>query len=167
VATDGTGNVYLADTNNQCIRFVDMTTYKITTVAGIPTQQGYSGDYSFPKFARLNSPSHMAFDLTTGYYYFADDGNARIRYVDPSINIINTVAGNGSPLYKGDGGNASGAIFGGIKSLTCDSANRLYIVDDIAHVIRVIDLASGIYLASEACVVHCSSRSVNLHRGVT
>jgi sugar lactone lactonase YvrE len=144
VATDGTGNVYLADTNNQCIRFVDMTTYKITTVAGIPTQQGYSGDYSFPKFARLNSPSHMAFDLTTGYYYFADDGNARIRYVDPSINIINTVAGNGSPLYKGDGGNASGAIFGGIKSLTCDSANRLYIVDDIAHVIRVIDLASGI-----------------------
>jgi sugar lactone lactonase YvrE len=144
VATDTNGNVYIADTNNQCIRFVSIANNTITTVAGQPTRKGYGGDYSFPKFALLNSPSHIALDRNTGNYYFADDGNARIRYVDPSINVINTVAGNGSPLYKGDGGNASGAVFGSIKSLTRDSANNLYIVDDTAHVIRAIDLNSGI-----------------------
>jgi hypothetical protein len=143
VAADALGNVYIADTNNQCIRYLNMANSRITTVAGQATRQGYGGDYSFATFALLNSPSHVAVDRNSGYYYFADDGNSRIRYVDPVSRIINTIAGNGSPLYAGDGGPASAAVFGSIKCLTRDSANSLYIVDDAAHMLRMIDLTTG------------------------
>lgn len=144
VAADSEGNVYIADTDNQCIRYVDMTTNRITTVAGIPRRQGYGGDYSFATFALLNSPSHIAIDSNSGFYYIADDGNARIRYVNPVERIINTIAGNGSPFYTGDGGRASAAVFGGIRCLTAGPSNTLYIVDDAAHVIRSINLTTGI-----------------------
>ena len=143
IAADSLGNLYIADTRNQCVRYLDMTTNKIATVAGQATREGYGGDFSFATFALLNSPSHVAVDRNSGYYYFADDGNCRIRYVDPSSKIINTIAGNGSPLFTGDGGAASGAVFGSIKCLTRDSGNNLYIVDDAAHVVRKIDLATG------------------------
>lgn len=143
IAADSLGNLYIADTNNQCIRYLNTANSRIATVAGQPMRQGYGGDYSFATFALLNSPSHVAVDRNSGYYYIADDGNARIRYVDPVPRIIDTIAGNGSPLFTGDGGAASAAVFGSIKCLTRDSANNLYIVDDAAHVVRMIDLTTG------------------------
>jgi hypothetical protein len=146
VAVDGGGNVYIADTDNQCIRFVNMTTNRITTVAGRPGRQGYGGDTSFATFALLNSPSHIAFDRNSGYYYIADEGNCRIRYVDTSMRIIYSVAGNGSPLYAGDGGPATAAVFGRITSLARQGSS-LYVVDDLAHTIRVIDLSTTLISA--------------------
>jgi len=144
VATDLAGNVYISDTDNQCIRYVNMGNNKIATVAGRPRQQGYRGDNSFATFALMNRPSHIAFDIGSGYYYIADDGNARIRYVDPAMKIIYSAAGNGSPLYAGDGGISSDAVFGSIACLTRDSGSNLYIVDDAANTIRVIDLTTNI-----------------------
>lgn len=144
VATDVNGNVYISDTNNQCIRYVDMATNIIRTVAGRPQRPGSTGDYSFATFALLNFPSHIALDTNTGYLYIADDGNSRIRYVNPAMNIIYPFAGNGSPLYTGDGGQASGAVFGAIRCLSMGAGNTLYVVDDTAHVIRAINLTTGI-----------------------
>ena len=146
VAVDAQGNVYISDTGNQCIRFVNMTNNRITTVAGRPRQVGNSGDNSFASFATLNSPTHIALDLNSGYYYIADEGNSRVRYVDPMMRIIYPSAGNGSPFYTGDGGNATAAVFGGIKCLTAGS-NDLYIVDDAAHIIRSINLTTGLISA--------------------
>jgi sugar lactone lactonase YvrE len=143
VAIDGNGNVYISDTNNQCIRYVDMGTNIIRTVAGRPQRPGTTGDYSFATFALLNSPSHIAFDRNTGYLYIADEGNCRIRYVDPAMNIIYPFAGNGSPLFTGDGGQASAAVFGTIRCLSMGAGNTLYVVDDTAHMIRAINLATG------------------------
>jgi len=145
VATDINGNVYIADTDNQCIRFVNMGNNRIATVAGKATRQGNGGDYSFATFALLNSPSHIAVDKNSGYYYIADNGNSRVRYVDPTMRIIYPFAGNGSPLYTGDGGGAAAAVFGGIQSLAMGAnTNKLYVVDDAAHVIRAIDLTTGV-----------------------
>jgi sugar lactone lactonase YvrE len=147
IGIDLAGNVYVADTDNQCVRYINMATQRITTVAGKPRQQGYAGDTSFATFALLNSPSHIAVDRNSGYYYIADEGNSRIRYVDPVTRVIYTAAGNGSPLYTGDGGNASAAVFGSIACLTRDSADNLYVVDDTAHTIRVINLSTNIITA--------------------
>ena len=142
IAIDTAGNLYIADTNNQCVRYVNMTSQRITTVAGIPRVAGYAGDYSFATFARLNFPSHLALDRNNGYLYIADDGNARIRYVDPSMGIIYPVAGNGSPMSWGDGGPAAYAVFGGISCVARDGADGLYIVDDMAHMVRKINLST-------------------------
>jgi sugar lactone lactonase YvrE len=139
VATDFTGNLYISDTQNHCIRYVNMTTSTITTVAGRPRIAGYSGDKSFATFALLSSPSHVAFDPTSGYYYIADDGNRRIRYVNSATKIIFTAAGNGSPFTGGDGGPAVNAVFGSITSVTTDSNQNIYITDGLGHAIRKIN----------------------------
>jgi sugar lactone lactonase YvrE len=139
IAVDTAGNLYIADTNNQCIRYVNMTTSTITTVAGRPRIAGFGGDRSFATFAFLNSPSHLAFDPSSGYYYIADDGNNRIRYVNSATRIIFTYAGNGSPFTSGDGGPAVNAVFGSINSVAIDPNRNIYITDALGNSIRRID----------------------------
>jgi len=143
IAVDTTGNLYIADTNNQCIRYVNMTTSTITTVAGRPRTAGYGGDRSFATFALLNSPSHIAFDPSSGYYYIGDDGNRRIRYVNSATKIIFTYAGNGSPFTAGDGGAAVNAVFGSITSVVADANQNIYISDGLGNAIRRIDAVTS------------------------
>ncbi len=52
VAVDGSGNIYISDTNNSSIRKVDATTGLITTVAGNGTS-GYSGDNGAATLAHI------------------------------------------------------------------------------------------------------------------
>ena len=139
ITTDAANNLYVADTDNQCIRYINLSTNIVTTVAGRPRQRGYGGDKSFATFALLNSPSHIVFDPTSAYYYFADDGNARIRYVNSATRIIFTAAGNGSPASAGDGGPAINAVFTNITSVATDTNNNIFIADAVANNIRRID----------------------------
>ena len=55
VNVDATGNIFIADTLNHCIRKVD-TGGIITTVAGIGELAGYSGDGGPATSAMLNVP---------------------------------------------------------------------------------------------------------------
>jgi hypothetical protein len=57
---------------------------------------------------------------------------------------IGTVAGTGEPAYAGDGGPATAACLNEPKSLAVDGAGRLYIADSENHVIRMVELATGI-----------------------
>ena len=143
VAADSLGNLYVSDTNNQCIRYVNIATNRITTVAGQPTRQGYSGDRSFATFALMNTPTHLAFDPGSGYYYIADNGNARIRYVNSATRIIFSAAGNGSPITAGDSGPAIDAVFGSITSVATDSRRNIYITDALGQSIRRIDAVTS------------------------
>ncbi|MDA0746798.1 MAG: hypothetical protein O2954_09780, partial [bacterium] len=97
---DGSGTLYLADTNNHRIRKVDPSG-TITTIAG-EGNSGYSGDGGSATDARLNFPMGLYVD-SSGNVYFADRENHRVRKVDAS-GTITTVAGNGSFGYSGDGG---------------------------------------------------------------
>jgi len=58
--------------------------------------------------------------------------------------IIQTIAGNGEPGYAGDGGAAFAANLNEPKHLALDGAGRLYIADSENHVIRRVDLATGV-----------------------
>ncbi|MEK7268395.1 MAG: NHL repeat-containing protein, partial [Nitrospirota bacterium] len=57
---------------------------------------------------------------------------------------IDTVAGNGTPAYVGDGGLAVSACLNEPKSIALDGAGYLYIADSENHVIRRVDLKTGI-----------------------
>src|SRR5882724_8874660 len=70
---------------------------------------GFSGDGALAIGAPLGFPTSVAIDAA-GNVYFADGLNHRVRRVDTS-GIIRTVAGNGSPLFSGDGGAATSAGF--------------------------------------------------------
>ena len=63
---------------------------------------GFAGDGGLPTDARLNSPQRLAVDAD-GNLYFADSGNHRIRRINASGDRIDTVAGNGTSDYSGDG----------------------------------------------------------------
>lgn len=78
VAVDGSGNIFIADTNNHRIRKVN-TSGVISTIAGTGTA-GYSGDGGQGNSAQINTPYAVAVD-SVGNIYFADRGNARIRKV--------------------------------------------------------------------------------------
>jgi sugar lactone lactonase YvrE len=79
VATDGVGNVYVADTSNNRIRKVATTNGTISTVVGNGSR-GFSGDKGPATAAGLNLPVSVAVDAK-GDVYVADTTNRRIRHV--------------------------------------------------------------------------------------
>ncbi len=120
----------------------------IETVGGTGTA-GFLGDNGQATAARMSANYLMAMDAS-GDLYFADNGNARVRKIDPVTGIITTVAGGGATL--GDGGPATAAQIGasggpnpGVVGVALDpAANFLYIADGTNNRIRVVSLATGI-----------------------
>jgi hypothetical protein len=100
IAVDGSGNLYIADTDNSVIRKVDVSGV-ITTLAGNNSLGGgYSGDGGAAANAALNWPSGVEVD-GSGHLYIADAGNSVIRAVtsnysidsDGALTIYNAQAG--------------------------------------------------------------------------
>jgi sugar lactone lactonase YvrE len=144
VATDLAGNIYIADTNNNCIRFVNVGNGYINTVAGRPPRGGYSGNNTFATSALLSTPTNVAYDTSSGFLYISDEGNRRIRLLNTPTGIIYDYVGNGSPYSLGDQIPASNAIFGSITGVVADLQDNVYVADGGANIIRKIDAVSGI-----------------------
>src|SRR4029077_1179592 len=108
LALDAAGNLYIADTNNNCIRKVS-TGGLIDSAAG-GDAQGFLGDGGPARDAWLNHPEGVAVDAA-GSLYIADTFNNRIRKVTSDGNIA-TVAGSGSEIFSGDNNPATGAGMG-------------------------------------------------------
>ena len=140
VALDGSGNLYIADTNNHRIRKVDAAGV-ITTVAGDGTR-GYGGDGGPAVAAQLYFPYGVAPD-GMGNLYIADTSNHRIRKVDAS-GMITTVAGDGTLGFGGDGGPAVAAQLSRPYGVAPDGTGNLYIADRNNHRIRKVDAAGVI-----------------------
>ena len=68
--------IYIADQGNSCIRMVNLTSNMISTVAGMCTSSGFSGDGGLAVNAKLNKPSCVIFD-TSGQMFIADHDNYR------------------------------------------------------------------------------------------
>ncbi len=132
---DFSGNLYIADESNACIRKVN-TSGIITTYAGTGSA-GFSGDGGAATAAQLQSPDGMCFDAL-GNLYVADRYNYRIRKIDAS-GIITTYAGNGSYGFSGDGGAATAASFAEPSDVRIDSYGNLYIADPHNSRVRKID----------------------------
>ena len=120
VAVDGSGNLYIADTENHRIRKVDASTGNISTAA------------------RGGLPRGVAVD-STGNLYIADTENHRIRKMDAD-GLLSTVAGTGI-LVPGDGVPAVRASLHRPTGLAVDGAGNLYIAN--AHSIHKVDASTG------------------------
>jgi hypothetical protein len=140
VALDSSGNLYIADFGNNCIRKVTASTGIITTVAGTGVF-GYSGDGGTATSAKLGNPSGVALDAS-GNLYIADESNRLIRKVTASTGIIITVAGGGNTF--GDGGAATSAELDNPSGVALDSSGNLYIADEGNNRIRKVTASTGI-----------------------
>lgn len=147
VAVDMQGNLFIADRDNNAVREVN-TSGVITTVAGTGIA-GSSGDNGAAINARLSAPYAVALD-TTGNLYIADTGNDRVRAIcgAPGNTIfgvactagnIQTVAGNGSAGFLGDGGLATSAELNSPSGVAVDPAGNIYISDTQNYRIRKVN----------------------------
>jgi hypothetical protein len=137
-ATDAAGNLYIADNQNYCVRMVN-TAGVISVFAGIGGVYGYSGDGGLATSAKMGQVYGITIDVM-GNIYIGDAGNGRIRMVN-TAGIINTVAGNGSQGYSGDGGAATDASLNYTNGITIDASGNLFIADNSNKCIRKVNTA--------------------------
>lgn len=127
--------IYVADTENNRIRAIDLDTGIISTIAGTGTA-GFSGDGGPATQAELSSPRDLEVD-SNGVIYIADTENHRIRMIDSSGNI-STLAGNGTAAFSGDDGPATEASLNRPFGVSLGTDGNLYIADTYNQVIRVL-----------------------------
>ncbi|HXD92711.1 MAG TPA: T9SS type A sorting domain-containing protein [Bacteroidia bacterium] len=138
LAADAKGNLFIADEGNRVIRKIN-TNGIITTIAGTPGVEGFSGDGGAATLAELSGALQIAVDAYDNLF-ISDFMNSRIRYVN-NAGIISTIAGNGTPGYAGDNGPALQAEFTTLAGI-CFNNNHLYIADNRNYRIRKITFAS-------------------------
>jgi len=133
VAIDVAGNVFISDTGNSRIREVTISNGLISTIAG--TTVGFSGDGGPAISAQLNRPSGLNFDAS-GNLFIADNFNFVIREI--SGTTINTVVGNHTGGYSGDGGTATSAELYDPVGVVVDAGGDMYIAEQGNAVIRKV-----------------------------
>jgi len=94
IAMDGMGNLYVADTLNHSIRFINMETGAVSTLAGMPGRKGMRN--GAPNRALFSSPSGIAVSEDGSRVYVADTGNHMIRVIEDGR--VSTLAGSFRPV---------------------------------------------------------------------
>ncbi|MDR0551317.1 MAG: SMP-30/gluconolactonase/LRE family protein [Spirochaetaceae bacterium] len=124
IAVDKEGNLYVADSNNHCIRKIARDG-NVTVFAGSPQDRDYSEGLG--SSAKFNFPSGVAIDNSDGTLYVADSLNFRIRKIT-SQGMVTTLAGSGVQ------GSANGvglkAQFAALKDITVGSDGNIYLTDN-------------------------------------
>lgn len=122
LALDDTGNIYLSDRTNHCIRKITPVGV-VTTFAGICGNPGSFNDATTPTNSTLNQPSGITFDRF-GNLFIAEDGNDGIRKIDGTTGETTNYVSNGTF------NNPDGIVF--------DSAGNLFVADQLNHKIRKV-----------------------------
>ncbi|MGB9085033.1 MAG: hypothetical protein WCC46_10460 [Terriglobales bacterium] len=136
VVVDATDNIFIADTFDNAVREVSVSTGIIQTVAGtIGATGGFSGDGGVATSALLDSPSGVFLDASNDIF-IADSENAAIREVVAATNVIQTIAGIpatqggfATPGFSGDGGPATSAELNFPSGVFVTSAGKVFIAD--------------------------------------
>jgi sugar lactone lactonase YvrE len=143
LATDASGNLYIADNYNNRVRMVSVATGIISTVAGNGAA-GLAGDGGRAVDAELNNPLSVTVDAD-GDLYIADAENFRIRRVNLATGAIIT-AGD-TVVYRD-------TQHGFPCALAVDSTGDLYVADSGNSQIRKIP----------ARVAHQAAAPLAIHR---
>lgn len=130
VAVDASGNVYVADYNNNAIRKVTAAGL-VSTYAGTGTASSNDGAVGVATF---NHPFDVVID-GSGNLYITDRLGERIRKIVTSTGLVSTLAGSSLGYLDGTG---SGAQFSGPTSLALDAAGNVYVTDETNQRIRKV-----------------------------
>jgi sugar lactone lactonase YvrE len=164
VAVDSSGNIFIADTDNNRIREVMASSKTIITIdsseqapSGITVDSSgniYVADTGNNRIlkiaagggvsiitgpAQVNQPSSVAVD-SSGNVYIADRVNNRILKVAPGTGVITPIAGTGARGFSGDGGPGTAATLAEPYGIALDRSGDLLIADSYNNRIRRLNL---------------------------
>ena len=140
VASDGAGNLLVADSGNHAIRKIVLATQTVSTLAGFAGKAG--SDDGTGAGALFDDPQGVASD-GAGNLFVADSGNHTIRRVVLATGVVTTLAGD--PTTPGsDDGAGSAAQFNTPVALVCDGAGNLFVADSGNHTIRKVAIADRV-----------------------
>lgn len=137
VVVDSLGNLYIADRNNSLIRKVSPLGI-ITTIMGTGKTH-YNGDQGLARQTNLHLPFALALDPEEKNLYVVDRNHFRIRKLNFFSNRVETIAGNGKHLTKGDQGHALGATLNSPSGLVVDANDNIIFADQMHDKIRKLD----------------------------
>jgi sugar lactone lactonase YvrE len=137
--TDGSGNIYVADSLNSTIRKITIDTDGTSTVSTLAGTAGIFGSADGTgAAASFDEPLGLAIDTPSNSLYIADTGNGTIRKIDLTTAAVTTVAGTaGQHNYSESGGIAYP------WRLAVDSTGVVYLSDIYNRGIRTVDPATG------------------------
>ena len=134
---DSSGNLYVADRENQVIRKI--------TPSGVVTTFAGNGEWAHdreegPKLeVGITNPRALAFD-SNGNLYVGENGRNRISKIDTNGNVTHVIG-------QGDHGDSDGdktqAQFNWISGMVFDSAGNLFVADAGAGKVKKITFAAG------------------------
>jgi len=131
VATDGQGNIYVADQINQRIRKITPAGV-VSTIAGDGTRGYIDGNGVGAEF---RYPTSLAVD-GSGNIYVADVENFVIRKITPA-GVVSTLAGSGAAGFADNTGTAAKFTFP--QGIAVDqSSGNIYVADKNSHRIRKV-----------------------------
>ncbi|HEX7878367.1 MAG TPA: hypothetical protein VF720_03105 [Candidatus Eisenbacteria bacterium] len=151
------GSYYVAAFHNWAIRKIDPVTGQATTpvgkvaASGVGSVRGHEGDGGPANVASLNLPGSIDFDAN-GNLYITDQGNMRIRMVDPN-GVITLIAGgengyaDGPALearfnFEGEQATTGTGTRSGCIDISKDG-RYLYIADTLNNRVRRLEFATG------------------------
>jgi len=150
VYVDGFGDIFIADLENSLVRVANTGAQPVTIagvtigaghidrIAGTPDSTGFSGDGGAATSAQLTFPGGVTLD-GAGNIFIADTNNYVIREVSNSTGIIQTLAGNHTLGFSGDGSPATTAELRRPGATAIDGSGNIYIADSYNSVIRVLN----------------------------
>src|SRR5208283_3857562 len=159
VFVDSSGNVFIADTGDAEVREITASTGVINVVAGAcnitssststntgeSCSIGYAGDGGLANQAGLVETTAAVVD-SAGNVYIAEPTDGRIREVSTikSKVDINTIVGNGTLGFSGDGAAANAAELNRPTGVAVDGSGNIYIADSLNNRIRVAQAGGSI-----------------------
>jgi sugar lactone lactonase YvrE len=147
---DAQGLLYFMDQGNARIRKVDLTTRQIFVFAGGTRGSldgvGTQAQFAFPGGTTAGIGERAGMDISPDKQdiYLCDTESHKIRKLNIATQMVTTIAGTGTPGWSGDGGPALSAELNFPTDITCTAEGDLYIADTHNHVIRKIDMETGI-----------------------
>lgn len=133
------GDIFIADTFNNRVRFIDHTNGRISTIVGTG-ERGFSGDSGPAEKAQFNGIICLALSENGDRLYVCDINNHRIRMINRKTGLVSTVAGNGQRGNPEDGQNATDAPLVDPRAIAVDNKGNLFILERGGNALRMVDL---------------------------
>lgn len=149
--------LYIADSNNNRIRAVNLFSGVITTLAGTG-MPAFAGDSGSATGASFSYPTGLTLDAS-GNLFIADTNNNRVREIS-STGTVSTIAGNGRQGYSGDNSAATVATLNSPLAVASAPGIGVAVADTDNDRVRMVTTAGTIQTIAGSAAAGAESLQV-------